>query len=157
MRETTKKRSGKAKNTGKVSNKRTDIMERAQIWSIDVLLAVVIFISIIMIFYVTLGANDNLSIKDLEIEASTLRVQLESNPALKIIEQDNINNTKLEEFTEQASTNYVETKEALGIKGDFCIYFEDEQGNLVLLADNRTGLGKGDVNITGTPCGEMRE
>ncbi len=83
MKEKHKKRFGVGQKTVS-SRENAEKMERAQIWSIDVLLAVVIFISIIMIFYVTLGSNDKLSIKELQGEASKLRVELEKNPQLAL-------------------------------------------------------------------------
>ena len=131
-------------------------MGRGQIWSIDVLLAVVIFVSIMIIFYVTITANSRPSIKDLQSEATFLKTELENNPTYSFMKQDEVNNTKLDQFVDVASIDYESVKEELGVRGDFCIYLEDENGNLVLLKDNRTGIGSGAVNITDTPCGQKK-
>ena len=131
-------------------------MERAQIWSIDVLLAVVIFISIMIIFYVTITANDKPSIKDLQSEANFLSTELEKNPTYSFISNDVVDNKRLGTFVDAASSQYDLVKQELGVKGDFCIYFEDENGNLILLQDNRTGVGSGNINISDTPCGQAK-
>lgn len=135
------------------SEMRDDEMDRAQVWSIDVLLAVVIFISIILIFYVTINSKQGPKLKSLEQDAANLKSELEKHPELSFLDADEINYTKLQNFSDEVSTNYSEVKEKLGIRGEFCIFYEDEQGNLVLV-DNRTGIGSGDVNISGTPCGQ---
>lgn len=128
-------------------------MDRAQVWSIDVLLAVVIFISIILIFYVTISSNQSPKLKGLEQDAANLKSELEKHPELSFLDSGEINYTKLQNFSDEVSVNYTDVKERLGIRGEFCIFYEDEQGNLVLV-DNRTGIGSGDVNISGTPCGQ---
>ncbi|MBN1792727.1 hypothetical protein JW826_03515 [Candidatus Woesearchaeota archaeon] len=129
-------------------------MERAQIWSIDVLLAVVIFISIMIIFYVTINAKETPSLKDLQTEAKFIDAELEKNEGIAFIENDVVDSAKLDAFTQEASVNYDDVKEELGIVGDFCIYFEDENGYLIVLEDNRTGIGTGElVNISDVPCG----
>ena len=38
-------------------------------------------------------------------------------------------------------------------KNDFCIYFEDENGNILYINATATGLGSGIINVSGIPCG----
>ncbi|MFH0870204.1 MAG: hypothetical protein V1866_04060 [archaeon] len=137
------------------SERRDGEMDRAQVWSIDVLLAVVIFISIILIFYVTISSKQGPKLNGLQQEAASLKAELEKNPGLSFLDADDINYTRLQNFSDEVSINYSDVKEKLGIRGEFCIFYEDEQGNLVLI-DNRTGIGSGDVNISGTPCGQKK-
>ncbi|MBN2142572.1 hypothetical protein JW711_04545 [Candidatus Woesearchaeota archaeon] len=157
-RRISKKRVAKAKvrelGTG-LEAKGIEKMERAQIWSIDVLLAIVIFISIMIIFYVTINAKEQPTLKDLQSEAKFINTALENSEDHSFIDNDVVDQAKLDEFAGEASVNYSDVKENLGVIGDFCIYFEDENGYLILLEDNRTGIGLGEsVNISDVPCGQ---
>lgn len=128
-------------------------MERGQVWSVDVLLGVVIFVSVILIFYVTISAKQKPGIEDLEIEASNLKTEFEKNYELGFIKADEVNETKFEEFVNLTEKNYSEVKQKLGIKGEFCIFYEDNDGNIILIG-NKTGVGNSSkIYIAGTLCG----
>jgi len=137
------------------SERRDGEMDRAQVWSIDVLLAVVIFISIILIFYVTISSNQGPKLKGLQQEAANIKAELEKHSELSFIDSGQINYTHMQNFSDEVAVNYTEIKERLGVTGEFCIFYENEQGNLVLV-DNKTGIGSGGINISGTPCGQKR-
>jgi hypothetical protein len=136
-------------------------MERAQIWSIDVLLATVIFISIMIIFYVTIHTGSKPTIEDLQAEAAYLKTEFEQNRDYSFITEDQINSTKFEQFVDATTLKYEDVKDDLGIKGDFCIYLEDENGNLVIIRNstgaNLTGVGNENINISGTLCGKPKD
>lgn len=139
--------------TKKVSQKRhKEEMERGQVWSVDVLLAVVIFIAVILVFYVTMTAKQKPGLKDLEIEAVDLKIELEKNPEFGFIVEDEVDSERFQAFIDNATYNYTALKEKLGIKGDFCLFYEDSNGNLILIG-NRTGIGASAVSIGGYPCG----
>ena len=128
-------------------------MNKGQVWSIDILLAMVIFVSIMIIFYVTITKNDQPQLKDLESEAGGIKALLETNPDYSFMTDNTVNEARLNSFINETAANYQQVKQDLGVRGDFCIYLEDENGNLVLLQGNRTGIGSPDINITGQPCG----
>jgi len=48
---------------------------------------------------------------------------------------------------------YDDVKESLGIKNDFCLYFEDEQGNIVQVDHISRGIGYNKIHVSGMPCG----
>jgi len=50
--------------------------------------------------------------------------------------------------------SYKELKDSLNIENDFCIYFEDEGGNLVEIKDGFRSVGSDAIVINGRPCGE---
>ena len=50
--------------------------------------------------------------------------------------------------------SYKELKDSLNIENDFCIYFEDEDGNLVEVKDGLRSVGSDAIFIDGRPCGE---
>lgn len=136
-------------------SKETEEMEKGQVWSIDVLLAVVIFVSVILIFYVTMVPRQKPQLKDLEIESSELKLELEKNYEFGFITDDEINDARFLVFIKNATTNYTALKRKLGVKGEFCIFFEDSEGNIVAL-DNSTslivGIGNSSIVISGNNC-----
>ncbi|KYK26064.1 hypothetical protein AYK26_01295 [Euryarchaeota archaeon SM23-78] len=148
------------KPTRRASKKRKEEeMGRAQVWSVDVLLAVVIFISVLLIFYVTMNRNQEGGLQTLEPQAEQLKTQLEQNHEYGFVIGDDIDEKKFKAFADNTSTEdlYKELKKKLGVTGEFCIYFEDADGNLLILntsKGNKTGLGDSDVIVGGTPCGQ---
>nr|MCK4929471.1 hypothetical protein [Nanoarchaeota archaeon] len=144
----------RGKPSVKVSYRRKkEEMGRGQVWSVDVLLAVIIFVSVILIFYVTMTSEQKPGLKDLEIEAKDLKIELEKNYELGFIEAEEVNETKFGEFINLTKENYSEVKKKLGVKGDFCIFYEDNEGNIILIG-NKTGIGNSSViYIAGIPCG----
>ena len=152
-----KKRGAPRKTQKKVSVKREkEEMDRAQVWSVDVLLAVVIFVAVILIFYTTMTARQGPKTKDLQAEAESLKVELEQNHEVGFIVDDEIDETKLIAFINNDTDNYTLLKQKLGIKGDICLFFEDTDGNVVILNTpdgNKTGIGNSNIIIGGQPCG----
>jgi hypothetical protein len=106
---------------------------QGQSWSLDIILAFVIFVLIIGIFYALLGNNKKDKTNDLTLESSTIINNLDSanangpsNIPLTIIDKGNIDNDKAIDL--YTSTDYEELKKQLGIKGEFCIYIVDQEG-----------------------------
>jgi hypothetical protein len=106
---------------------------QGQSWSLDIILAFVIFVLIIGIFYALLGNNKKDKTNDLTLESSTITNNLDSanangqsNNPLTIINKGNIDNDKAIEL--YTATDYEDLKKQLGIKGEFCIYIVDQEG-----------------------------
>lgn len=49
--------------------------------------------------------------------------------------------------------DYLEMKSALGVDSNFCIYFEDTNGNLVQIGETDIGIGSDKIFLNGLPCG----
>jgi hypothetical protein len=137
----------------KDSGKEKDEMGRAQVWSVDVLLALVIFVSVILIFYATMTARQKTGLRTLEAEASNLKAELELNHEFGFIVNDKIDPVKFKAFLDNSTQDYQMLKEKLGVKGDFCVFYEDKDGNLILVGDNRTGAGSSNISIETYACG----
>lgn len=131
-------------------------MERAQVWSIDVLLALVIFTAVILIFYTTLNAKTNPGLKELQLQASGLKISLEKHLDLGFIYSDKIDSTKLKNFSDQVEVDYSSVKQELGLVEDFCIFYEDEEGNLIPV-DGKVAIGNSTEKllINGKRCGSL--
>jgi hypothetical protein len=48
--------------------------------------------------------------------------------------------------------DYEEVKGMLGVKNEFCIYFEDEDGEIVEIEGIGNGIGSSKIQINGEPC-----
>lgn len=131
---------------------------QGQSWSLDIILAFVIFMLIIGIFYTLLSNNKKQGIEDVQIEATTLSGALDSssgvNSTLAIIQEGLVDRDKLLTlYTE----DYGSLKNKFGIKGDFCIYMIDQYGNLVVVNTSsgmKNGFGNGNLTINDIPCGQ---
>lgn len=132
---------------------------QGQSWSLDIILAFVIFMLIVGIFYTLLSNNKKTTIEDVQIEATTLSGALDKssgvNSSLAIIEGGLVDKDKLETlYTE----DYDSIKTKFGIKGDFCIYMIDQYGNLVAINTSdglKNGFGNGNLTINDIPCGQV--
>ncbi|RJQ16996.1 hypothetical protein C4573_02955 [Candidatus Woesearchaeota archaeon] len=122
-------------------------MKKAQGWSIDLVLATMVFILIITIFYSLLGKPNENKVQDLQDEAEQIAGQLdEANVAILI--DGSIDQTKLSELSLK---DYEELRRILGTDKEFCIYLEDEQGKIIPI-NNKIGIGSGEVSVSGASC-----
>lgn len=127
-------------------------LKKAQSWSIDIALGVIIFIGAFFIFYALLNSNPNTKANDLREEASIVIKQVTSEGSLiRVVDGNEINISKLNELK---NLSYDELKKRLRIEGDFCIYLEDDKGNLVLINNSYRGIGAQSINLSGTPCSQ---
>ena len=127
-------------------------MKKSQAWSIDVMLAIVIFITTIFLFFVFLNpTSQGGKVEELQNEASIVLKNIESADSdLGILNGAIVNETKLQELF---GKEYQTIKKSLRIKNDFCIYFEDENGNIVYIEQNRPGVGSDIISVSNIPCG----
>ena len=128
------------------------INAKAQTWSVDIILAVIVFMGAFFIFYALLYENSSTKASDLKEEALIVIKQVSSgDSSLRILNKNEINITKINELK---NLSYEELKQRLRVEGDFCIYVEDENGNIVLLNNSYKGIGSSSINISGTPCSQ---
>lgn len=130
-----------------------------QSWSLDIILAFVIFMLIVGIFYTLLTNNKKTTIQDVQLEASTLSGALDKssgvNSSLAVIENGIVDDGKLRSLYGE---NYNSLKSKFGITGDFCIYMIDQYGNLIAVNTSSgllNGFGNGNLSINDKPCGAI--
>ena len=125
---------------------------KSQAFSMDIMLAVVIFIGTIFVFYSILsGGDDESKITDLEDEASTVLGNIATEDSdVRITETEGIavDEAKLEDLLEM---EYSEIKKKIRVKNEFCIYLEDDEGNVIPIQD-QSGVGSGKIKIGGEGC-----
>ena len=128
-------------------------MKKGQTLSTDAVVAVVIFVLAAMLMFYLMGpAAKNRRSEKLQVEAQKLPGILSAGQNLTIIF---VQGTKVDEkkLSETLNLSYENLKALLGMESDFCIYFEDDKGNLVP-AGNKLGIGSPLVNLSGRTCNE---
>lgn len=83
-----------------------------------------------------------------EILLSKLVAQDEKEDGPAIVIGNTVDDSRVKKL---ASTDYSEIKSMVGVTSDFVIYFEDEQGNVVNIAD-KPCIGSSYVQVNGVNC-----
>lgn len=121
--------------------------KKAQMWSTDVIIATTIFflafITIIVLFTRTDTTNDSL-VKENELISDALS---NKDRDYAFFYDNKIDAEKLSELKTDIDQDYDKIKQELGIANDFCIHFEDEKGNLIVVEDVKV-IGSPDAVIT---------
>jgi hypothetical protein len=138
----------------------------AQVFSLDTIICVVIFLIVFTIFFAVITKNTQKDTKEsLNEEAELLASKLmteEPNPEKKITIVNNgvLSEEDLNALAEKDTENYQKLKEQLGLSGDFCIFFEDDTGNVTYISEftgnpdfnDRYGIGNSNITVSGLPC-----
>lgn len=162
-------------------------MKKAQIASTDIILALVIFVVAGAVFFSLLvGRADNDATSRLDREGDVLITDLvTTSPGdandVSVASSGSLNKNGIEKFAEGMTdddTFYQDLKSELGIKGDYCIHFETENGSIIYLHElllsnpelakkfvngnladaatiddiNAYGIGSERIEINGLPC-----
>lgn len=132
--------------------KRVSSIPKAQSWSMDIALGIIVFISAFFIIYALLNENPDTKAGSLKEDAAIAAKQIASEETpLGIIDGNEVNVGRLNELK---NLSYDELKKKLRIDGDFCLYFEDEKGNIMLINESYKGIGSPKINLSGTPCSQ---
>ncbi len=127
--------------------------KKAQGLSLDLLIAVLLFLGIIGAFYyISLHKGPTQQeVEELKVDTLKLTTQLDYQGDIGIL--DEYRNLNIDKVNQLYNKTPEEIRNELGLRGKFCIYITDSQGN-VLIFNNKTGVGYSDVVVGGTPCGE---
>lgn len=128
-------------------------MKKGQTFSTDAIVAVAMFfIAVIMLYYLSGPAATNKRSEKLQSEAENLPATLSSQQNLTsvFIQGSKIDEQKL---SEAINLSYANLKDLLGVEADFCIYVEDENGNVVPM-EGKMGIGSSLTNLSGKGCNE---
>lgn len=134
------------------------ILKKAQVWSADLIIAVIIFLFILGVFYAVMVNRSSSPRGDLEQQSDYIASKLdrEKNPnPYAVIDKNTLDQETLNILY---NSTYKELKQQFNIQGDFCIYLEDQEGYLIIWQNetggNKTGTGNNTILISGTPCGQ---
>jgi cytoskeletal protein RodZ len=127
-------------------------MKRGQVWSMDLIIAVIVFLLAVGIFYFFTNERVNEGESKLVVESENAAETVLSDTDVGLLEGDAINETKLEEMVRRSQTDYEGLKRDLGVQNDFCVVMLDENENVILLSDGTihdlVGFGSPDLNVT---------
>lgn len=133
---------------------------RAQSYSMDIVLAVVIF-GFLAVTFTSFTLLDRPNIASLQQEAQQVSFSLE-NPIIVCDNAPVLSEGSLDRNTTSCLFNqsYPQLKELFNTRGDFCIYLENQDGQLIPIRINETTnkytIGSPEVNVSGIPCGVDR-
>ncbi|MFW5865589.1 MAG: hypothetical protein ACOCU6_00670 [Nanoarchaeota archaeon] len=128
-----------------------------QTWSFDLIIAVVLFIVVVGIFYAYLSdsSTEDDEVKHLSGEARLISTKLDcdvDDNDVCITRNGMIVNENVDELK---SEDYDNLKKQLGVKGDFCIYLRDSEGNLKAL-NGTAGIGDKSFKLNeNTNCSQL--
>ena len=124
---------------------------KSQAFSMDIMIAIVIFIGTIFVFYSFLSGNQESKAKELQDDASKVLKNIAAEDSdVGIVDGVEIDKVKFEELL---GMEYSEIKRKIRIKNDFCFFLEDENGNVIYISQDQPGVGSSDIKIGGEPCG----
>ena len=120
----------------------------------DIIIAMIVLIISFFAIYGIISHSASQS-KDLDLEAERISHEtLQEESSLNIIDEEELNESKVFDLAED---NYSKLKSKLQVDEDFCIYFEDEDGNIVGFIDPDTGeeilgIGSDEIEVNDIPC-----
>jgi len=108
-------------------------------------------IAILLIIAVVRAAiTSEASKPDLEQEAEyVLKAITDENMPVSVLSSNEVVEEKVIELHQMGYNNI---KSMLGVKNDFCIYFEDISGNVIRIDGVNLGIGSNRILINGEPC-----
>lgn len=115
----------------------------------DLIMATVLFIAIFGAFYgfityIIVEPEEKMLAREGQQVVTSLSAK---DSTTQIIEAEELDIQKIEELVKQ---DYPQLKGQLGLKNDFCIYIEDEDGKLVKMGNkNSIGNDKAKLNLEG--------
>ena len=124
---------------------------KSQAFSMDIMIAVIIFMGTIFIFYSIISGGEESKIDELEDDASIVMENIATeDSAVRITEGIAIDEEKLEDLL---GMDYSEIKKKLRVENDFCIFLEDGEGNIIYLEAGQPGIGSDKIKVSDVPCG----
>ncbi len=109
-----------------------------ELWMVLIVAVLIIFISALV--------KEN----DLDKEAEAILNGLTNSNEDSLAPDNVVREERLEKIS---GMSYSELKSSLNVENEFCIYFEDENGNLIEFKEGLRSIGSDVIEINGVPCG----
>ena len=140
------------------------MVRRGQAWSMDLVIGVMIFLLEIGLFFVLFRTSTSKDTTELKIASEIISTKLVTSPTVGIVTDDQIDRDRVQTLflRLEEPDGYEALKDDFGVRGEFCVYLEDDQGNLVNITNSThtaAGLGSGsdELLLSGTPCGAITQ
>ena len=126
-------------------------MKKSQAWSMDIMIAAMVFIGAIFVIYtIFTGNHQESTAEELEKDASKVLKSVSSEGSdVGIMDGTEMNETKLEQLLGE---DYKTIKERIRTEKDFCIFLEDENGDIVYISPGQLGIGSDKIKVSDVPC-----
>jgi len=125
-------------------------MKTSQAFSMDIMIAIIIFIGTIFVFYSVIYSKQDNKVEDLQDEASiVLKNVVSEDSDVGIVDGTEVNETKLRQLLGE---DYATIKERIRVESDFCIFLEDENGDIIYISPGQPGVGSNKIRISDVPC-----
>ena len=95
------------------------------------------------------GPSDATAEKLQQEAALVIKQVTTKNEELSIVYNNELNATKASYLK---NLTYTELKRRLRIEGDFCIFIQDQEGNIISINNSYRGIGSPSIQIDGVPC-----
>jgi hypothetical protein len=116
----------------------------------DITVGVIIFLVAFISIFALINSSQKNDLGRVQEESEYVLGQMKAqNSPVQVIMDKELNDTRLKDLSD---IPYEQLKNEIGIREDFCIYLEAEDGT-VLPIDGLRGIGSSRINISGTPCG----
>jgi len=115
---------------------------KSQAWSFDVIIAVIVFVSAFFLFYFLVNPQED-TVENLKTCAEFI------SESLNFTETGEINDTLLQDLID---ADYPTYKAKIRADCDFCIYLEDQKGDIIYIRSGVSGIGSSKINISDIPC-----
>ena len=134
-------------------------MKKAQTWSLDVMIAIFIFIVVVIGFFYIIDMsskpNEAEKLKDEGETIPDILISSETGGNQSAVLEKKVDEEKIKELAEKSKNKegYEDLKKELGIEGEFYIHFEDDEGNIIYIYDDPigdddiVGIGSDEVEI----------
>ena len=129
--------------------------KKGQTWSFDLIIAVVLFVIVVGLFYGFITKDEQNKENELQQGTKVLAYKLncDTNPNYKncVVNDGVVTEDALDKLYQE---DYEKLKKDLNIKGEFCIYLRDTDGNLIPVGD-KTSIGTNELSLTESiQCGD---
>lgn len=132
------------------NNLKNENKMKSQAFSMDIMIAIVVFIGVIFVIYSVFTSDQKSSAEDLEKDASKVLGNIASeDPDVGIVTDIEVDEAKLEQLL---GKDYSIIKEQIRAEKDFCIFLEDENGDIIYISPGQPGIGSNKIRISDVPC-----
>lgn len=137
-----------------MAKKRNQAAKKKEWFNFDKAIALLVIIALFVIIKSAFTPPEAINLLEqtkinLEEEAEIIMDKLTNGKEIKLL---NSNVLVEEEVNKLNQMDYKEVKNMLGVKNDFCIYFEDITGNVIRIDGISPGIGSNKIYINGKPC-----
>jgi hypothetical protein len=122
---------------------------KGQVWSMDLVIAVIIFllaIGIVLFFTNTKSQTDTTRLRSESLLIADTLIGAEESG---VTTQGAVDEDRLVRVIDKSVTNYEDLKQEIGLRDDFCIVFLDQNNNVIVLGnETRSVIGIGNSNLS---------